>query len=640
MKPLRWLLWLAVAALVATTLAIALQHWLGIARVRGEIAKEHIALRAGHAYATALWVGRPRVARYVTTDSDPMAPWSRLELFEDGKPLGPPNVHHTKIEQEGGGRYSHWNNALLVFSASDGSDPRANGRRYTYVAPIAVPARGFALAWACAAAAGLLIAFDRRRPLLAAWRRGGPATLSRFADALVVPSVIAILVVLTSPYQWNHTDSLVIFSNDVRTVPHYPPLYPELIALVKKLFGHTPLALKVLVGVQHALSVLAVAYFASAFATRAGRIAASALATVGLCMFLYSHGIFTESLAHVAILACAGAALRLLDRESPPLFNSVVFLVALALGTLARHPTIVVGIMLPASLVGCALLARAPLWPAVRSAGIASLAIIAVYVGATAFQTTYCLRGADWCGSLAGRTGVYRIQETAIRLPPEERKAWIERLVASADDPLLGLALRIMVEDRDPWLGTRKALAAEPRLAGRDADDWLNRGFGVYLRHWGTPELSELVKNIDGYCCSGMDAMPWRSALNTTNWIRAVYERDADAAKILRGLGVDGSAPTDFGVHAWFVPLGDAPSGMLIAAILVLGFVRRNARSGMAAAVMLSAYATYVVGCSIATIYLPRYGLSSTLLAWAALACILFTPGRHPGAAASPLRRS
>lgn len=125
--------------------------------------------------------------------------------------------------------------------------------------------------------------------------------------------------------------------------------------------------------------------------------------------------------------------------------------------------------------------------------------------------------------------------------------------------------------------------------------------------------------------------MPWRSALNTTNWIRAVYEQDAGAALTLRRLGVDGAAPTDFGVHAWFAPLGDVPSAVLIAAILVLAFVRRKPESWMAAAVMLSAYATYVVGCSIATIYIPRYGLSSTLLAWAALACILFSPGQRAG---------
>jgi hypothetical protein len=59
---------------------------------------------------------------------------SSLRLFEDGLQLGPPHSTHTEITAKDGGRYSHWND-YLVFSASDGSDPRINGRRYTLVVP-------------------------------------------------------------------------------------------------------------------------------------------------------------------------------------------------------------------------------------------------------------------------------------------------------------------------------------------------------------------------------------------------------------------------------------------------------------------------------------------------------------------------
>lgn len=44
-------------------------------------------------------------------------------------PLGPAHALHAAIERDGGGRYSHWNGALL-FSSSDGSDPNVNGRQY------------------------------------------------------------------------------------------------------------------------------------------------------------------------------------------------------------------------------------------------------------------------------------------------------------------------------------------------------------------------------------------------------------------------------------------------------------------------------------------------------------------------------
>ena len=55
---------------------------------------------------------------------------SGLTLFEDGKPLGPPRAIHQDIREKGGGRYSHWTEQGLYFSASDNSDPRAKGRRY------------------------------------------------------------------------------------------------------------------------------------------------------------------------------------------------------------------------------------------------------------------------------------------------------------------------------------------------------------------------------------------------------------------------------------------------------------------------------------------------------------------------------
>jgi FkbM family methyltransferase len=54
---------------------------------------------------------------------------SRLILFEDRVPLGPPHAEHATIAKFGGGRFSHWQN-FLYFSTLDGSDPNSNGRAY------------------------------------------------------------------------------------------------------------------------------------------------------------------------------------------------------------------------------------------------------------------------------------------------------------------------------------------------------------------------------------------------------------------------------------------------------------------------------------------------------------------------------
>lgn len=54
---------------------------------------------------------------------------SRLEVLENGRPLGPAHTLHVEIARQGKGRFSHWLRALY-FSASDNSDPRHNGRTY------------------------------------------------------------------------------------------------------------------------------------------------------------------------------------------------------------------------------------------------------------------------------------------------------------------------------------------------------------------------------------------------------------------------------------------------------------------------------------------------------------------------------
>jgi predicted O-methyltransferase YrrM len=83
---------------------------------------------------------------YPLTPSDNMeGDFSNLELFEDGKPLGPAHSKHKLIREQGRGAYSHWRGQIL-FSASDNSDPRTNGgairRSLTGWKRILVRARG------------------------------------------------------------------------------------------------------------------------------------------------------------------------------------------------------------------------------------------------------------------------------------------------------------------------------------------------------------------------------------------------------------------------------------------------------------------------------------------------------------------
>ena len=55
--------------------------------------------------------------------------FSPIEVLEDGKPLPEPHASCTKVKEQARGRYCH-SEAVVLISASDGSDPLQNGRRY------------------------------------------------------------------------------------------------------------------------------------------------------------------------------------------------------------------------------------------------------------------------------------------------------------------------------------------------------------------------------------------------------------------------------------------------------------------------------------------------------------------------------
>lgn len=57
---------------------------------------------------------------------------SPVYVFEDRWQLGHPHSVHDDIVKHGAGRFSHWSQELL-FSSSDNSDPRTNGRTYEIV---------------------------------------------------------------------------------------------------------------------------------------------------------------------------------------------------------------------------------------------------------------------------------------------------------------------------------------------------------------------------------------------------------------------------------------------------------------------------------------------------------------------------
>jgi hypothetical protein len=265
---------------------------------------------------------------------------STLEFIENGRRLGPAHSLHSEIETLGSGRYSHWQ-GYLVFSSSDNTDPRSNGRVYS----IRQPPSGFLVL--LFTAAGILISLASIRKSL---KTGGMAPVRGFLE-MVLPrsryvcglpilstgvnlSVISSLIAVEAYFLWKfgltpientdgsyyaHFADQLSFAIGMRTVPapedwqdvfdsyFRMPGYPLIISISKWVAGSywQPL----LVSVQVLVAVLA----AYALFRASWRISGYVLVALGCAaLFLLSHriqvdrAILTDSLctSGITILLC------------------------------------------------------------------------------------------------------------------------------------------------------------------------------------------------------------------------------------------------------------------------------------------------------------------------------------------------
>ena len=107
--------------------------------VQYSIANGEIMPEAGKAYLATLGFGQ-RGVYSLPFDSSESPRSSNLFMLEDDRVLGPPHSLHADIREKGLGNYSHWNGSI-IFSSSDGTDPRINGRTYSIKASAEVKPR-------------------------------------------------------------------------------------------------------------------------------------------------------------------------------------------------------------------------------------------------------------------------------------------------------------------------------------------------------------------------------------------------------------------------------------------------------------------------------------------------------------------
>lgn len=189
--------WLYVLAGLAVA-ALALWAWsVGLPwRLRVDAAA--VEPDQGYAYIIAAEAQWPLV---LVADGEGRPDDSVLQVFENGGALGPAHVSHDAVRQTGHGSFSHWNHAVW-FSASDNSDPRANGRAYELRSTVRMDGRGAGvvagLGLALAVLAVAMRASGRRLPRPFAVLRRTPGATETAPDpsarrwaVVLVPMVLA-----------------------------------------------------------------------------------------------------------------------------------------------------------------------------------------------------------------------------------------------------------------------------------------------------------------------------------------------------------------------------------------------------------------------------------------------------------------
>jgi hypothetical protein len=562
-------------------------------------------------------------------------------LLENAKLLGRAHTPYEQVSSVGGGDYVHWAKALF-FSTSDNTDPRENGRRYHGTLTAAVSPRllqqGAQFGGVVIITALGIMIWLRRRLLTCLVQRGFAHLLGRLPDyalAILVPALGALSTFLLMPPMWNGSDSVIWFLWQWHWIPHHPPVYPAFMALANTLFDDASSILSFALAVQHAATVLAIGYLASAFRRRWQILLVSVAATVGAAFGLYAQGLFTEGLATAFFLAFLGAVLRL-HRDGPTPNVLAALALALLMATLTRHAYLFLAVIPLAYLGVAALYSRgATLRSRLRGVLVTFVLVGGVVLANSMIMRYACVMLDSECASLTGRTGVYRMQEAYALVPEPGRQAWLDTLAQRAPDRIVAAAIPLMVKTPNPWTGPRDAIGLDMTFAGQSEDRLMNEGFMSFLLwpdrfvllQWRRQiQLAVLGPGKPGYCAGYPSCVLQGSAQS----VESVFPADARSVAAVSGTGAEhprmATVYRALEQHAvtrildWLLPLTPARRALFLVVSLLLAIaamlrVRRIAFTTLLLA-LWSGTVTYALALTFVTVVLPRYVLPIDNVLW------------------------
>lgn len=144
---------------VCGVLGLAVAAWMAQLTLEwtGPIEPATLTTDAGFAYAHTV---SPPWPLQLASGGNAVLDVPALRLFEDGRMLAPGRVTPAQVRAIGGGRFVQTGRRLL-FSASDGGDPRINGRHYSLIAGVRIDPR-LAVSLAGASLALIVLAIVRQ----------------------------------------------------------------------------------------------------------------------------------------------------------------------------------------------------------------------------------------------------------------------------------------------------------------------------------------------------------------------------------------------------------------------------------------------------------------------------------------------
>lgn len=636
---LHWLL----LGLIAGPLLLALALWLaGLTHpISEEIMASEIKLEQGHSFRATIkdHVGWPWSLIGDQADKPPL---SDLRMLEDSRALSPARAWHSEIRERGAGAFSHWRGHVF-FSSSDNSDPRTNGRSYSFTANARIQPSiihgliytGYALI--AVTVMGLAVRF-RQRVLVAL--RGGAARLWQrrwdYALAAAFPTITFGVSALVLAPVWNNSDSVLWLIWQWEQFPHHALLYPAFMSAASWLFSASPAMLSFAIAAQQILNVLGVVYLASAYRERWQILILSVLASLGIGLGIYGLGLLTEALALPFLLVLIGALLRI-RRDGMTATVGVALFVGLLGGMLTRHAFVVLAVIPIAYTFTRALLKKGRV-PGKWNAIVATLGlVILVIVTARVLIQTTCLLLDQSCVSISGRAGVYRMVDAYALVPKEQQAAWLDSLVQKAQDQQVKRAMVLMTQSQSPWVGSKEAITADPALDLAHPDILMNAAFWVFarsldpftLKQWGA-ELRKAVLGPAGDApyFQGQYGQLLRGSAATISDISKNDERRIMDA--IEGTGAEHPQSAEryldlaemplTRILDILLPLEPLPRGMLLIASLLLMVAAARAQQDSDLTALLASLwlggAAYALALTFATVVLARYLAPLDLLIW------------------------